>query len=603
MGSVRTPGVRASGRRLADRLLALDTRTLAQFRICLASVLLINLATRVADFPSMYADTGAMPLATVREHWATTARWSLHWLSASPTYQAVLFGLGGWCALLLLIGLWTRVSTVMSWVLLVSLHTRVPLAVNGGDVLLVLLLFWAMFVPLGQAWSVDSWLSRRRQQTGSEKGLSAGQAPDARAPNARVLCVGTAAILMQVAIMYGTTGYWKFNDVWLGGEGIANALHFGPFTTELGRRLARAPAWMLAAMSHATLWTELLAPLLLFSPWRTRTARVAAAAMLGSLHVGILLAMRIPLFSLASLAALTLFLPPVRWREGAVDATPSHELAALPRARRGTAWLARELACGLALAYVLVYNALGVYWGSEFLTKVPASFFKVAHALALDQRWNMFDRPGPRGSRFAAIGRVRGSEQRIELLLEQDYRDVASVAELSVDYGSSRWIHMLGELLLEHNARLRHPVAEYVARRWNEGHPDRAIAEVEFQVMMDPMLPGEPPEVKKLAQLDLRGRGEYRYNSHFGFTLPDGPWELRYDGGAKAAAGCYDSGREEGPWTYWHESGQPKAEGQFVDGELDGIWSFWDPLGAPTVQEFRRGEAVPVGSAQPPDAS
>ena len=42
-----------------------------------------------------------------------------------------------------------RLNTVISFVLLVSLHFRAPVLTQGGDMLLVAMLFWSLFLPLG----------------------------------------------------------------------------------------------------------------------------------------------------------------------------------------------------------------------------------------------------------------------------------------------------------------------------------------------------------------------------------------------------------------------------------------------------------------------
>lgn len=49
---------------------------------------------------------------------------------------------------LLAIGYRTRLMTVVNFVLITSLQARNILVLHGGDVLMKLLCFWAMFLPL-----------------------------------------------------------------------------------------------------------------------------------------------------------------------------------------------------------------------------------------------------------------------------------------------------------------------------------------------------------------------------------------------------------------------------------------------------------------------
>jgi len=80
-------------------------------------------------------------------------RWSLYWLSQHDAWPAILFIIAGLAALALLAGMRTRLATLVSFVLLLSLHNRAPILLQGGDILLLLLLFWALFLPWGERWS------------------------------------------------------------------------------------------------------------------------------------------------------------------------------------------------------------------------------------------------------------------------------------------------------------------------------------------------------------------------------------------------------------------------------------------------------------------
>jgi len=71
-----------------------------------------------------------------------------------------------------------------------------PLVLNGGDTLLRLVLFWAMFAPMGARFSVDAL------RTGGREG--------------RILSVGTVGLLCQVVVMYAANVAMKHDgDVWL----------------------------------------------------------------------------------------------------------------------------------------------------------------------------------------------------------------------------------------------------------------------------------------------------------------------------------------------------------------------------------------------------
>ena len=230
----------------------------------------------------MYSDNGLFPVADVARFWGTdTWRWSLHMVSGSVSYQALLFGIAMCFALLLFLGLFTRAATVVSWILLLSLHNRAPVLVTGGDVLLLMLLFWGIFLPWGKRASVDSRLF--------------GYARD----DTPTVSVASAAILVQVAFMYFFTAISKCNYLWLEGRALESVFMNPLFTRPLGAWFGQF-AFALKGLTVTTLVLELIGPILMFSPWQTRKLRVCAVCGFMLLHIGIEATMYVVIFSQAS---------------------------------------------------------------------------------------------------------------------------------------------------------------------------------------------------------------------------------------------------------------------------------------------------------------
>ena len=126
----------------------IDLRTLGLFRIGLAVMILVDLMLRARDLRAHYTDFGVMPrdvLAQVLH----PAAWSLHTASGGLWFQAALFSVAALFALMLLVGWRTRLASIASFLLLVSVQNRNPQILLGEDNLIVALTFWAMFLPLG----------------------------------------------------------------------------------------------------------------------------------------------------------------------------------------------------------------------------------------------------------------------------------------------------------------------------------------------------------------------------------------------------------------------------------------------------------------------
>ena len=210
-------------------------------------------------------------------------------------FRLGLFLLTALLALVLLVGCYTRVATIGSWILLASLYNRAPFSVNGGDTYLVVLLFWAMFLPLGRCWSVDAYRSRHRAC--QEK---------------TIFSAGTFAILIQIFLIYFCSGCYKIFFHSDPGMLLEGTLVWADYNRPIGHWLLHFPS-LLWVLSWTALAFELLAPWLLFSPWKTNPIRLWILAGFVVLHVGIELTLTVALFSYISLAALTLFLPAQFW--------------------------------------------------------------------------------------------------------------------------------------------------------------------------------------------------------------------------------------------------------------------------------------------------
>ncbi len=236
------------------------------------TLLLIDLSIRSRDLTAMYSDQGVLPIAAVREHLAGTWYWSLHFLHGSPFFQATLFVVAALLAIALLFGFYTRIATIGSWIMLASIYVRAPYAVNGGDTLLIILLFWSMFLPLGKTWSIDAWRGRARSHPNYSTSV--------------VLSMGTCAILIQVFLVFLCTIIFKLIYHEHLSNLLQNTLIWGDYNKSVGEWLLGHPTltWFL---SLVTIGLQLVGPWLLFVPWRTATFRLFTIAAFVLFHIGV----------------------------------------------------------------------------------------------------------------------------------------------------------------------------------------------------------------------------------------------------------------------------------------------------------------------------
>ncbi|MFB6211314.1 MAG: hypothetical protein ABEI76_07240 [Halobacteriales archaeon] len=87
---------------------------------------------------------------------ALQGAFSLYYFSGEPACTGLLFVTQIVVGLCLLIGWRTRVMIVLSFFLAVSLDYRNVLVTSYADTLFRHLLFFGMFLPLGERWSIDA---------------------------------------------------------------------------------------------------------------------------------------------------------------------------------------------------------------------------------------------------------------------------------------------------------------------------------------------------------------------------------------------------------------------------------------------------------------
>ena len=459
----------------------IDPRSLALFRMAIATLLLVDLAIRATDLRVMYTDEGMFPRADMAQWFHPVWSWSFHSWCGSAACQAALFGIAGVLALALLVGFQSRVAVIGSWLLLISVQHRVQPILSGAEILLRLLLFWAMFLPLAQKWSLDS---RRKRP------------PDAANPIAPVVSAATAAILIQMGLSWLFSAIFKTNGQWLRGETLALVFAHDFYTTPAGDWLLQYPG-LLRVMTWGALAVE-WAALLLFIPHAPRL-RMLMIAALAALHLGIGLCLEVGLFAWVSLAGLTLFLPPEFWDRRLF------KKSAHPRATPVTApsfgLTVPQIVCLVCLIYVLAVNLNSLR--SRPLAALglsPERWMFPGKALGLSQRWGMFEEaPSKDGWHVAWAKLADGSE--VDLLRDGAPVDGTRPSFPARQYPNHYWQKLFRELAYtdEKGFQLfRPPVCRFLCRNWNTRNPaSKHVLVFELIYSMEPPGANQGPPVRE----------------------------------------------------------------------------------------------------------
>jgi hypothetical protein len=478
--------------RLAATFFGLDLRSLALFRTALALVLLVDLADRWPDAAAHYSDDGVLPRSIQPEYVPV----SVHFLGGSATFEHVLFLLAGAVAVALLLGYRTQLATFLSWLLLLSLHARNPLVLHGGDLLERMLLFWAIFLPLGARWSLDA----------------ARTTPPARPV---IWSVATVALMLQLVFVYWFGLAARTDAEWWGeGTAVAHVLNLDFYATALGVWARGLPPDLLRAATWATMAVEGVGPLLLLLSGGLGRLRTAVVALMIAFHVLLGISLRLGTFPLVCVAAWLPFLPAWFWdgfggrlRRWVARRPAEPGKATESAAPAGLSPLATVIVL-LSLAYVIVCNGRGL-----------SGAFSLSHVkgIGIEQSWGMFA-PFPARKDGWYVVEARLKDGRTVDPFRGGPVSWEKPERISAILPSARWAAYLSLLApSEHNGTLLPgPYAQYwpyfansLGRRWNAEHKGGEAAEsVEVYYMLRYIRPDfsmTPPRKVFLTRVEEAG--------------------------------------------------------------------------------------------------
>ena len=370
---------------------ALDLRSLALFRIALGAVLLGDLIWRAVDLTAFYTDFGVLPRAALLEKFSPAQRFSLHLMSGEFVFQALLFLLAAGLAVMLMAGIRTRFAALASWFMLVSIQSRNPIILQGGDVYLRMLVFIAIFLPLGALYSVDAAL-REEPQKEDRKRFVHFSTPG-------LALIAQVAIVYAFAVLLKTAPEWRTDF-----SAVYYALNIQQMSTPLGRFLLHFPK-LLPWLTRGTLVHESSIAILLLTPFLAGPARLLAVVFIMALHIGLGVSIRLGHFPYIACTAALALIPTWFWERRWIR-TRLPWLTGESSAGLGTR-IYYDRNCSFCSKLVRVARAFLLIPRAEL---VPAQEFPVTELEMRDQKsWIVVDPEGRRHYKWRGLAQLAAS--------------------------------------------------------------------------------------------------------------------------------------------------------------------------------------------------
>jgi hypothetical protein len=492
-------------------MFSFDLRSLALFRIVMATLMLADLWNRIPDVEAHYTDFGVLPRVDYITNFMGKYQLSFHMMGGTPFSIYLLMAVQAVFGVLLLIGWRTRLMHFFSWLFLVSFQTRNPYVLQAGDVLFRQLFLWSMFLPLGAHWSVDRAMNTRESVD-----------PPPRAISGAVVF----GFIMQVCIVYWYTAALKTGVEWRNGTAVWFALNLDHFATPFAYWLMEYPRIM-AFLTHSTFWFEWLGPLLAFFPVAPQKVRLFAVIAFLGLHAGFGIGLKIGLFIFVSMTGWIPFIPSFFWdklgdwwnrRRAAknkplFEATPATYQRLFSRfvpkrlmAPRPYHWRVPRVVPPIAvflLVYVFLWNNTSISGKplvlpgieQKFTSWVPDSFpwpvrllgfhlpdkttvgdteiplKALGYTLRLDQKWNMFAPRPMTGDGWFVIGGTSRKGKVVNLWGDSPTIDWAKPEWVKDTYTGQRWRKYMMNLWMKDFKKHRRHYGRYLCRKYDRDNP------------------------------------------------------------------------------------------------------------------------------------
>jgi hypothetical protein len=465
-------------------MFGLDLRSLALLRMALAVLILWDLVLATEHLRAFYTDEGILPRYMVFGGHFPLFR--LHLLSGAAWFEGLLFAAEAACAVALLLGWRARPAVVLCFVLLVSRQTRNELVLFGPDMVLRIMLFWAMFLPLAARWSLDAARGRTRPQA------------DGRWLGAAGVCY-----LVQFSLVYVINGLMKTGPAWhTDHSAVARTLTLDIYSRPPGVWLNQFDS-VTTALTFFTLRLEVWGCLLFVLPLLNGWSRLLGCVMFGALQVGFNATMDLGLFGPVMVGVMLGLLPPEFWDRcvgplarrllpvqdsasiNPVSVPGSPPTSAPPRKWPATlAALVRDGALLYILASVVAANINGLPQRAGHAPLRLPGGQRLMVAAGLDQRFDMFA-PDPQADDgwFVLRGTLANGETA-DVFSGARPATLDKPASVVATYRGQRWGAVLIAVGYPGADSHLSTLARYLGEEWNRTHPaDERLTMLEIIVM------------------------------------------------------------------------------------------------------------------------
>lgn len=449
-----------------------DAKKLSVGRILVGIIILADIIFRYENLEAHYTNNGVLPTNVIKAYYPFYQYYiSLHNLSGD-TYIPILFFIHFILAIALIAGYYTRWTTILNFIFLLSLHHRNPVILQGGDDLLRITLFYMIFLPCGKYYSIDNLINKKNNKENSQ--------------NSTNFSWIYVVFLINIAFVYLFSALLKTAPEWrYSGTAIYYALSLDTLKTSLGSMLYAHLGLMKISTFIVYYLLELFTPLFLIFPISI-TIRKLAVFLIILLHIFIVLTLKVGIFPFIGITTAIMLLPPKQNFYQDKYFFKTHEL----------------ISGIIIFTLIFRYNCATL---NNPLFSITLFEDRFINSIGLAQRWNMFSPGVKRYEGWLVLRGIKTDNTEWDIIHNTSILHYEKTTHNFPYLKGDRWRKFLENYEQRQYNFIKPYFCYYLIKQWNIQHPDNPIDALNVLFVKKETLPNYKykTEIENLALCSL----------------------------------------------------------------------------------------------------
>ncbi len=440
-------------------------------RIGIGIILLIDLFIRSLSIVAFFTDDGVLPIHILKQYNWSSFYFSFHALNGELWWQILLFGLNAICIIFFIIGYRTRLYTFICWVFLTSIQNRNPFILQGGDDLLRILLFWCLFLPLGERYSI---LKQSNYRTSYFSLANIGY------------------MLLPCSVLFFSACLKSSSEWHSDGTAIYYALSLDQIRLPLGTFIYQFPL-LLKILTHIVLYIEFIAPVLIILPFVSHKIRLIGILCYVILFIGIAGTLYVGLFYIIGIVSIIGLLPSSimnyfekHFYKSKTIIKPINDITN----SKSIIFLILNHFKNYIILFIICF-CLMMNLGSipKFPYALNDYIINYGKALRLEQNWGMFSPSILKDDGWFVYSGLNHTLRYIDIKHNLDTVSFEKPTPVVEEFESDRWRKFQENYVFNNNNYMRPFYCKYLIRKWNKNHPNNSISDLTIFFVKETSLP------------------------------------------------------------------------------------------------------------------